>query len=758
MKSRSKKRESSWKSLLLQVIIIVIVLSGLFVAGFALYLHAEIKERFESRRWSVPSRVFSATVPLYPGQVLPPAQLREMLEARRYRESSEGPLRAGEYRAEPNGLSVHLREFNFPGRSLPGRLVRFHLDQNRIRKIDGETGAIAFLELEPLEMTRLFGRQRESRLLINIHRTPPHLVQAIISIEDHRFFDHKGMDARAIFRALWVDLKARRVVQGGSTITQQLVKNYFLQPERSLKRKVLEASMALILEAMYSKEDILEMYMNEIYLGQRGSVAIHGFGEAALHYFGKNVEDLDLPEAALLAGMIRGPSFYSPLTHPEASLQRRNVVLRRMLELEKIKEADFQKAIAAPLKLAQTLLPVKVAPYFVDYVRQQLQELYEPSVLESEGLSIYTTLHPQVSRAAEKAVRDGLEELEGKTPGASGDASDGGPLQAALVVIQPRTGSVLALVGGRDYAQSNFNRALHARRQPGSAIKPFVYLSALDQFTAVSRLDDGPARYRVGDRWWTPRNYDQRYRGTVTFRGALRDSLNAATVDLAMQVGLEKVIQTLRECGIQSALQPYPSLALGAFEVTPLELVRAFSVLGNDGQRPFLLSLREVVTEEGDVQERRHVDFTSVTTPAKVFLITDILKDAVETGTGRVLKSWGIDFPCAGKTGTTSDYKDSWFVGYTDDLLAAVWVGYDDNRPTKLSGARGAGRIWARFMTEARPWFHAGAFKIPPGVVERFVCPDSGELAAAACPQRVREYFVAENVPGTYCTLHSTPW
>ena len=514
--------------------------------------------------------------------------------------------------------------------------------------------------------------------------------------------------------------------------------------------------MAVIIETMYSKEEILEMYMNEIYLGQRGSIAVHGFGEAALHYFGKNVEDLDLAESALLAGMMRGPSVYSPVTRPEQSVQRRNVVLRRMHELGKIGDAELDQALGIPLQLTRSTLPAKAAPYFVDYVRHQLQELYAPSVLEDEGLSIYTTLHPEISRAAEKAVREGLEELEKMVP--SGNTSpDAGPLQAALIVIQPGTGAVPALVGGRDYGQSTFNRVLNAHRQPGSAIKPFVYLSALDGFTPMSLLNDAETRYRVGSSWWTPGNYDRRYHGSVTFRHALTRSLNAATVDLAMRSGIEGVIETLRACGVQSALEPYPSLSLGAFEVTPIELAGAYAVLSNGGQKPFLLSLREVVTEGGNVVERRHVGLTTVTTPAKAFIITDILRDAVETGTGRALKGLGIDFPCAGKTGTTSDYRDSWFVGYTNDLLAAVWVGYDDNRTTGLSGGRGAARLWARFMTEARPWFHAGDFNVPPGVVERQVCLQSGTLAVSSCPQKTREFFLRENVPDTYCPIHANP-
>ncbi len=751
--AKNVRRKPVKSSLWLKIFFLFLLLGILFLAGFYFYLYVEVKQRFESRRWSVPSRVFSATVPLYPGQSLSAEHLRQMLVERRYQEDSREPLRAGEFKMGKDSLMVYLREFRFPGHALSSQRVQFDFQQNMLTRIRNAKGNLALLELEPLEIARLFGHERESRLLINIKQVPRHLINAVVGIEDHRFYVHGGMDWRGIFRALWTDLRARRVVQGGSTITQQLVKNYFLQPERSIERKILEASMAIIIETLYGKDEILEMYMNEIYMGQKGSIAIHGMGEAARYYFGRNVEDLTLAESATLAGMICAPGYYSPLTNPEAAKERRNTVLKRMLELGKINSQEFETARSEPLKVAGSHSPLSVGQYFVDYVRQQLQELYEPEVLESEGLNIYTTLHPEMAIAAEVAVAEGLKELE-KDLSVRKDAASKKPLQAVLIAVQPKTGSVLALVGGRDYGESGFNRALYAHRQPGSAIKPFVYLSALDQFTLASRLTDESKTYSNGSQTWSPRNYDNRYRGSVSFRTALEESLNAATVHLAMNVGLEHVIETLRTLGIQSPLEPVPSLALGAFEVTPLELAGAYATLDNDGQKPYLLTLKEVVTEDGDVQERRDVDLVSVTAPSKAFLITSALEGVVERGTAKNLKNLGIDFLCAGKTGTTSDYRDSWFIGYTTDLLTLVWVGYDDNQPTHLSGSSGAAKIWARYMNSVRPWFHPQSFRIPPGVVQRMICRDSQQLATAQCPHKYLEYFLVENAPRNYCILH----
>jgi penicillin-binding protein 1B len=732
------------------------LLAGLFAASFSYHLYSEVKNRFSSRRWSVPARVFSSTVPLYRGQALFPGQLRHILEERRYKEALKDPVLAGEFKWSGNTLVVHLRDFQFPGIFLPSQVVEFSFQQNKITGMRGPKEEIDFLELEPVEIARLYGPDRESRMLINIRQVPQHLIDAIVTIEDHRFYEHSGIDFLGVLRAISADFRAGRVVQGGSTITQQLVKNYFLESERSWRRKFFELSMALILEALYQKDDILEMYLNEIYMGRRGNVAIHGIGEASAYYFGRNVEDLTLAEAATLAGIIRAPNTYSPLVNHQVALDRRNLVLKRMLALRKISPAEYYAARLEVIQAASAPGATGMAPYFLDYVRKQAQDLYAPEALTSEGLNIYTTLQPEMASAAETAVREGLAEIE-KESGADGVSNEPGPaqrLQAALIALQPKTGEIYALVGGRDYGESSSNRVLSSHREPGSAIQPFVYLAALDRFKLCDRLSDLPVTYEFDGVSLTPRNIDGRYRGRVFFREAIEQSLNAATVNLAVETGLNEVLGTLKNFGLESLPGPVASLAMGSFGVTPIELARAYAVFANDGQMPFLLSLKEIVAEDGDIRERRTIDLFSVTSPAKAFLVTSLLEGVVERGTGRVLKRLGIDFKCAGKTGTTIDFRDSWFIGYTSDLLTLVWVGYDDNSPTGLIGAQGAASIWARFMNLARPWIRPEEFDVPPGVVQEMICQDSGQLATARCKDQELEYFLTENRLNGCCTIH----
>ncbi len=451
--------------------------------------------------------------------------MKQLLEERRYKEAVKEPLQAGEYKLGRDNCVAYLRQFRFPGHALPAQRIEFAFQQNTLVRIRSGQTELPFLELEPLEIARLFGPERKSRLLINIKQAPACLTDAVLAIEDHRFYEHRGVDWFGTMRALYTDLIARRVVQGGSTITQQLVKNYFLEPERTFKRKLQEASMAVVLEALYEKDAILEMYMNEIYMGQKGSVAIHGMGEAALYYFGRNVEDLTLAECATLAGMIRGPNGYSPLTKPQASIDRRNVVLKRMLDLGMIPPSEYEKSRGEPRRIAAASPPRELAPYFVDYATQQLHDLYDETSLGSEGLTIYTSLHPEMAVAADAALKAELLLLEKERSNRQSTSSEAATLQGVVIALQPKTGDVLALVGGRDYSSDGVNRALSAYRQPGSAVMPFVYLTALDQFTPVSWLKDEPVTFTVNGSDWTPRNYDGRYRGPVMLRDALDQSL-----------------------------------------------------------------------------------------------------------------------------------------------------------------------------------------------------------------------------------------
>lgn len=750
---RLVKKRGSWRRRIIGLGVVASIIA--LMLGFVGYtfLAKAIEKRFAGRLWSVPAVVLSQSLMIYPGMPLGAAQFEEVLSARGYRPTTAGGPSPGEYVRSKDEVRVFFRGFSYPGTTLKPKEVVVRFQGERVAGIQESGVSLPYVAVEPVVLARLFGEDRESRLLIKLADVPDHLIKAVTAIEDRRFFDHRGIDWWGIARALWTDLLARRIVQGGSTITQQLVKNYFLEPERTLRRKLLEAAMALVLEARYSKEQILEMYLNEIYLGQWRSMAIHGIGEAARFYFGRNVEDLSLGESAALAGMIQAPNRYSPYRNPELCRERRNVVLQRMRELQFIGVEDYEKAFAEPIRTAPRLTLGNAAPYYIDLVKAQLEALYSKETLSSEGLVIYTAYHPEIAWEAEKAVKEGLAELEGRNPKLRAEDPTE-VLQAALVVVHPKTGALTALVGGRDYALSSFNRALQAHRQPGSAFKPFVYLTALDQRTPISRIEDVPRVYKGDGTVWTPRNYDGRYRGIVTLKEALTYSLNAATVNLASQIGFERVVETARRLGFRSRLDPFPSLALGAFEVTPLELAGAYTALANEGQRPELLTIRKVVTPKGTVLERRHMELTTVTSPAKAFLITHMLQHVVEEGTARGLASLGIGFPCAGKTGTTSDYRDSWFVGYTSDLLALVWVGFDDNRPTGLSGATGALPLWARFMKNIKPWIAPQAFAVPPGVVERRVCVESGELATAGCSHTEPEYFLDELTPMTDCPIH----
>lgn len=749
MASRKSRLFYGTFCLLIFLIALVVTSIGLYV-----YFSRKVEERFSGRLWSIPSYIFSDSIIIYPGQKLDAEKFVKMLEMRLYRPADRAFKAPGEYLLRKDEVEVWFRQFNFPGKELPGGRVLFRFSKGMLKEIVSADGkSRAYYELEPAELARLYGSEKECRILVSISTVPSHLKNAVIAIEDRRFYSHGGVDVIGILRALWADIKAGKVVQGGSTITQQLVKNYFLEPERSLKRKLQEALISLVIEAKFTKDQILEMYLNEIYMGQRGGVAIHGMGEAARYYFGRNVEDLTLAEAATLAGMIKAPNYYNPHEHPDRARLRRDAVLNAMSELGMISQEQLKKALAEPLSTFSFHQPVKRAPYFVDTVIEQLKELYPPDVLAKNGLVIYTSLLPEMEVQAEVSLRTVLRELENKkvVPG------EEGTLQAVLIALQPKTGAIRALVGGRDYATSTYNRVLYARRQPGSAIKPFVYVTALREgWTPSSWLDDEPLLLNVGGQIWKPQNYDRRFRGKVMLRDALEQSLNVPTVRLAMTVGLDKVVEMLRKFGFKSSVDPYPSLALGAFEVTPLELVAAYTAFANEGNQPFLVSVKEVFDSEGHREQRRHVEWSKVISPEEAFIITSILEGVVQRGTARGLRALGIDFPCAGKTGTTSDYRDSWFVGYTTDLVVLAWIGYDDNKATGLSGASGAMRIWAHFMREIRPFINPQPFYPPSGVIKVEICEASGALATPYCPSTREEYFIKGTEPSTQCPLHGS--
>ncbi|MGA9261329.1 MAG: PBP1A family penicillin-binding protein [Desulfobacterales bacterium] len=739
-------------------LLILLVLVSAAVTLYGWHLSGRIEKRFSARLWRVPSTVYSDTTLLYPGQGFDQKNLTEKLKSLGYRTVTGRPNNQGEMRMTKGSVEVYLNDFKIPSQHRPGHPVRLRFDGGHIKSIERiDTGdRLPVMELEPEEIGQFYGPERERRQLVSIRQVPPKLVRAVMAAEDSRFYGHHGFDPVGILRAFYINLRAGRIRQGGSTITQQLAKNFFLTPERTIVRKLNELIMSVIIELKYQKEEILEIYLNDIYLGQSGTVAINGVGEACLFYFAKPVKDISLAEAATIAGLIRAPGRYSPYIDKERCRQRRDTVLKAMSAKNWISGSELQSALAQPIETVGENVVVKKAPYFMDYLSHQLESLYSPDDLTRLGLSIYTTLDTRVQDAAEHALYRGLTRLEKSIPPLK-RTDPAMKLQGAVIVMQPKTGFILAMVGGRDYAASQYNRVTQSRRQPGSAFKPFIYLAALDQLTPATRLSNEPRTYMIDGKPWTPENAAQEVEGnmSVSMRTALAASNNRATVDLAMKTGLEQVVEKTAPFQFSTPIKPYPSLALGAFEVVPLELARAYCVLAGDGVLPHPLSIKDVTDDHGRLMSQAHLNIERLISPAKAYVMTDMLKSVVSEGTARALSGWNLPGPVAGKTGTTNNFRDAWFVGYTPDILALVWVGFDNGDPVKASGAKAALPIWAELM-KAIPQYISGAdFKMPAGVVTRTVCSESGLLSAGrTCPVPMEEIFLEDNVPDQPCPLH----
>jgi penicillin-binding protein 1B len=735
----------------------------LFVLVAAVYGYVQLSQMihlgFEGRRWSLSSKVYADAESLYPGLPLRLDDLQRSLERLGYR-PVQTLTNQGQYRVHAPHVDIALREFRYPYRHEPARTVRVTFARQTVREVRplrGEQPLVA-VALEPQLVSEFFTPEREKRQLVRISDMPPHLIKAVIAIEDRRFYTHRGIDWIGIGRALYRNLRAGGVTEGGSTLTQQLVKNFFLTPRRTVWRKGAEMIMAVMVEARYSKEAILELYLNEIYLGQRGSISINGVGEAARLYFRKNTTELTVAEAALLAGLIRAPHLYSPYKHPERALDRRNRVLAAMRDEGFLSDEQFQRTGRLPLRVEAVTLEINRAPYFVDFLREQLLQRYSLEDLTANNLAIFTSLDLRLQESAQRALEAGLERLDRRVA----KAAEGRKVQGALIAIQPQTGFIRALVGGRDYGASQFNRATQARRQVGSVFKPIVFAAALEGggawnrqvTTALTQVEDAPTTFSHGGRPWSPQNYGGRYLGWVGPRMALEQSLNVATVRFAERVGYDRVAHYARRMGMQGRLEALPSLVLGAFEATPLEVAQVYGVLANHGLRAASLSVKEVMTADGRVLEKHDIGAEEILQPATAFIVTDFLQGVLDRGTARSARQAGFRWPAAGKTGTTDEGRDAWFAGYTPDLLVVVWVGYDDNHPLGLTGAQAALPIWVDFMKQVLAGRPMQEFVPPPGVVEVSADPTSAEVAHAGCPTRVTEVFIEGTEPKTYCALH----
>ena len=696
--------------------------------------------------------IYAAPRTLQTGQTLSRDGLIALLRRAGYLESEASDVWSGSFRAEPGAVLIHPRGSSAASEAA---VVRVHFGTNdHVAEITNEGGArLDSYRLEPEVLTTDVSMKTGQRATLAYADIPPLVAHAILSIEDHRFFEHRGVDLFGIGRALLRNAGDQEIGQGGSTITQQLVKNTYLSPERTLSRKFAEAMLAFTLERRLSKEDIFALYCNEIYLGQRGAVSVRGVGQAARVFFGKELKDLSVAEAATIAGMIQSPNRYAPDRHAEAALERRNTVLGTMVRDQRITLEEARAAAGEPLKVA----PLErgnesIAPYFVDYVNRVVEsELETSGQTDERGLRIYTTIDLDLQQLAETAVRRQLERLDNIYKG------QGVRPQAALVALDPQTGAVLAMVGGRDYADSQLNRATDARRQPGSVFKPVVYAAALESgISPLSMYQDAPREF-VYDRRavYRPANYGGGYSmQDVTMRTGLVHSLNVVTVDVATRTGLERVARLAENFGLPKP-EPYPALALGTTEATPLRLAAAYTAFVNNGQRVEPRVIAHATNAErgevlGEVRQARQV-----IKPTTAYMITDMLADVIDHGTARGARGAVRKTAIAGKTGTS---RDGWFVGYTPNLVCAVWIGFDDNGQLGLTGAEAALPAWTEFVrgaVELRPELGGEAFTRPAGITTIEIDPETGLRVTPSCPQRERVAVASSFVTTAECYKHS---
>jgi penicillin-binding protein 1B len=738
-----------------------VMLVFVVVLGFVGWHYVLITRKFDSsRRWDLPSRVYSDATPVIPGRTYARALLEPKLNHVGYHAVKARVKRPGEYRYVDGDLEVYLQSFEYPDMEFHPMAVKVDLrGDGYVKSIERLDDGIRLkaIRIEPELITSILDDVMESRELILVGDVPKSLIDAVIAVEDRNFREHDGISIRGILRAAITNMRSGGVRAGGSTLTQQLVKNLFLTHERTYKRKAREILMAIILDARYSKDEILEAYLNEIYLGQNGSVQLVGVEEASRAYFGKRASGLSLSESATLAGMIRSPNTYSPLKYPERARERRDLTLELMREQNLISEEEFVAAMNTPLTINPYPREINSAPYFVDLVLRQLRETYPDTQLTTEGLRIFTTLDTVMQRSAEKALVDGIANL--KKNYAHIRKADA-PLEGVVVTIEPGTGYVKALVGGTSYRRSQFNRAVQARRQPGSLFKPFVYAAAMDPertdpLTAATVLDDSPIEVRTNKDVWAPQNYDGEFHGFVSVREALARSYNIPAVRAVQSAGVNNVIEVASRVGVTSKLQPFPSIALGAFEVTPLEIAYAYSVFANGGVKAEPVSILAVMNADGSPRENREVRMQRVIPASLSYVVNDVLRDSLRYGTAQRAGRAGFRDQYAAKTGTTNNYRDAWFVAYTPRILSLVWIGYDDGRSTRLGGSNGAQPVWIAHQSAIAGMIPAGEFRRPAGVITREIDPETGMLATAGCPTTVTENFIEGTQPTIMCPLHA---
>ncbi len=679
-------------------LVALLLLFSLAGVVYLVYLDQSIKTKFDGNRWAIPARIYARALELYPGAPVSQKQFQAELQLLGYRKVASSK-KSGTWSLNGNRIVVRTRDFDFwDGRS-HGKYLDLRFSANGLASITDHAGrSVALVRMEAPEIGSIHPTHNEDRVLVKRSELPKMLVRTLMEVEDRDFYDHFGVDPKAILRAIWANITAGRMVQGGSTLTQQLVKNFYLTSERTLRRKLNEAVMALLLDTRYSKDEILEAYANEIYLGQDGNRAIHGFGLASHFYFNRPLNELDLPKLALMVGLVRGPSYYDPRRHPKRAKQRRDLVIDILLKRGVINKSQRDAAIKSDLGVTSKGSGVSSSYYaFLDLVRRQLRRDYRDEDLASEGLRIFSTLDPWAQKQAEQAVTGRLEILE------KGHRLPRGKLEAAAIIADVEGGEVLAVVGGRDHRFAGFNRALDAVRPIGSLVKPAIYLTALNyggSYTVTTMLEDAPLSITTPNgKVWQPSNYDGMSHGEVPLYEALAKSYNLATVRLGMDLGLRRVANTIKALGIERKFDVFPSMFLGALSVSPIEVTQFYQTLAAGGFRSPLRAIREVLTPDGKTLQRYPLTVKQAVQAEPTYLLNWSLQQVVKQGTGRRLAKYiSADKNIAGKTGTTNNLRDSWFAGYSADKVAVVWVGRDDNKPAKLTGSSGALEVWGDMM------------------------------------------------------------
>ena len=773
---RFRLQKGFWTSTIGLALLGFVALCFLIAASTFTYFYVKYSRMIDARLsghiLQNTTQIFSAPRHIADGEALASSDLVMYLQRSGYRpEADDSAL--GEYTVEGSTVDIKPSKLSYFGAN---NALAVQFTGKTIKSIRPLSGGpdVGIAEIEPELVTNLFDSAREKRRFVRYEDMPAQMVQAILSAEDKRFFEHPGFDFIRIFGAAWADIRHSQHMQGASTITMQVARTYFLTTDRTWKRKMSEAMLSFELEQRFNKQKIFEMYANEVYLGNRGSFGIRGFAEASVAYFGKDLRQLSLGECAFLAGLIRAPNYYSVADRrPERAVQARDRVLGQMLENKYVNEADVQDAKRIPLKLARASVTGNEAPYFVDMVKDHLLEKYSDQDLQSSNYRVYTTIDPQLQRAAAAAIEAGMKNVDAmlqkkyekqlKLKGKKAPVEELQPpqAQAALVAIDPRTGEIKALIGGRDYGQSQLNHAL-AHRQPGSVFKPFVYAAAFNNavdgaqplVTPATTVDDEPTVFEFDGQEYTPNNYGERFMGKVTVRQALTNSLNVATVKVAEMVGYGRVVQIARQMGLGSNIRPTPAVALGAYELTPVEVAGAYTAFATMGTRAEPMFVRSVVSADGNMLEKNTPVNKLVLDPRVTYLVDSIMKDVLNKGTGAPVRAHGFTLPAAGKTGTS---RDGWFAGFTNNLVCVIWIGFDDNHDLGLTGGVTAGPIWADFMLRATAmptYKDVKDLDKPEGVDSIMIDTETLQVATPSCPETREEVYVAGSEPTQMCELH----